>query len=33
MHHQVIIFIKGMWSPIPPIPDLVDLVDLEGGVD
>ena len=33
IHHQVITFIKGTWSPIPPISNIVDLVDLEGGVD
>ena len=30
IHHQVIIFIRGMWFTIPPISNLVDL---EGGVD
>ena len=30
VHHHIITFIEGMWSPIPPISNLVDL---EGGVD
>ena len=33
IHHHVITFIQGMWSPIPPISNLVDLVDLERGCD